>query len=427
MVSSMNTRFTAPEDAIKEALERYETPFYLYDEHAMRQKTDLLYGEMRNKGFDSFMNFYAVKALPNPHVLRALVAMGHGLDCSSLAELLLAEQIGATGELIMFTSSNTRVGDFVKAHELGAIINFDDPIYVDSYLKEVGVPRIACCRFNPGNAFSNSEESSNMLRGNPSEQKYGMDRAALLECYKDLRDAGVQRFGLHTMLLSNNLSWQNHAEVARIMFELAVYISKELSISFEFINLGGGIGVAYRPNDSEFDLAAFSDDINESYTNAGLSEYGSPRIVMENGRFITASAGWLVTSVRNIKRSHKTYVGVDASMADLMRPGMYGAYHHISLVGAEEDRGEETVDIVGSLCENNDKFAVDRTLPALRSGDVLIIHTAGAHGHAMGFNYNGILRSAEYLHHEDDSLTCIRRAETYEDLFATIAPLERVL
>ena len=418
------TAFEIP-GAVEAAAFRFSTPFHVYDTAMMGSATRRLYGAMEQAGVPGFQNYFAVKALPNPHVLRYLVSIGHGLDCSSLAELALAEQIGVRGEQIMFTSNNTSDEEFARAHELGAIINFDDEVYVGRYLKNHGAPLVGCGRFNPGEAFTSTNGEDNMLRGNPADQKYGMSREQLVATYRQLRDAGTEKFGLHAMLLSNNRSWKNHAEVARVLFETAREISEEANITFSFINLGGGIGVAYAPDDGTFDYEAFAGAVTQAYEEADLKKYGAPRILMENGRAITASAGWLVTRVQNIKRSYKTYIGVDASMANLMRPGMYGAYHHISLLGDDGSRKNETVDVVGALCENNDKFAIDRMLPQLQIGDILLVHTTGAHGHAMGFNYNGRLRSAEVLA-RDGTLKLIRRAETLDDLFATIEPLESV-
>ena len=420
----MNQNYPVPDSMVERALAQYQTPFHVYDLGTLRQNSDRLYDSMHKASVNGFQNYFAVKALPNPHVLRELVAMGHGLDCSSLAELTLAEQLGVSGDQIMFTSNNTSLAEFQKAHELGAIINFDDESYIETYLDRVGIPAFACCRYNPGNAFVNSNEAGNMLRGNPSDQKYGMDKEMLLRSYRKLQEAGTPKFGLHTMLLSNNSSWQNHAQVASILCQLAVDIAQQVEVVFSFINLGGGIGVAYEPGSEQFDYSAFAEAVANAYQDTNLSALGSPRIIMENGRAISATAGWLVTNVQNIKQSYKTYVGVDASMADLMRPGMYGSYHHITLLGDDNSRSQKPVDVVGPLCENNDKFAIDRQLPELHIDDTLIIHTTGAHGHAMGFNYNGRLRSAELLNSESGEVRMIRRAETLDDLFATIVPLE---
>lgn len=422
---SMNQQYTVPDGMIERALSQHPTPFHIYDLKTFQANTRVLNESMSAADVSGYQNYFAVKALPNPHILRELVAMGHGLDCSSLAELTLAEQLGVSGEQIMFTSNNTSLAEFEKAHELGAIINFDDASYVDTYLEHVGVPHIACCRYNPGNLSVDSEEVQRII-GKPADAKYGMSRVAAIESYQKLKAVGVESFGLHAMLLSNNLSWSNHAEIARVLFELAVDISQEVGIELSFINLGGGIGVSYHPDDEKFDYQSFATDVKAQYEKSGLDAIGSPRIVMENGRSISGTAGWLVTKVQNLKQSYKKYVGVDASMADLMRPGMYGAYHHISLLGDEGTRLQQTVDVVGSLCENNDKFAIDRLLPELRIDDYIVIHCTGAHGQTMGFNYNGRLRSAELLNDEDGDIQLIRRAETLDDLFATIVPFANI-
>lgn len=416
------TDFHYPEVAIERALRDYPTPFYLYDTQQLQANHALLTESMDAAGVRGFKNFFAVKALPNPHILQRLVAMGQGFDCSSLAELELANQVGARGADIMFTSNNTTDEEFARAHELGAIINFDALRYVERYVDHVGVPEIASCRYNPGELVFGAPEIQKLI-GAPAESKFGMSRERLLQSYQLLKEKGVTRFGLHTMLLSNNLSWQHHSEIAHTMFMLAAEVSRELDITFEFINLGGGIGVAYRPEDEPFEYDRFAEALQSAYQCAGLNDLGMPAVYMENGRCISASTGWLVTTVQNVKESYKKYIGVDASMADLMRPGMYGAYHHVSLLGDDSTKECEIVDIVGSLCENNDKFARDRQLPLLHVGDVIVIHSAGAHGHSMGFNYNGRLRHAELLH-ENGKLALIRRAETLDDLFRTIMPLE---
>ena len=423
MLNDMSNNYNFPTEAIRRALDKHPTPFHIYDVNTLASNTSRLYEAMSRAGVSNFQNYFAVKALPNPHILKKLISFGHGLDCSSIAELELAQMIGVNGEQIMFTSNNTTLEEFEKARSLGAIINFDDETLVDLYLDNLAPPEIACCRYNPGDLAVDSEEVQRII-GRPSEAKYGMDRESIMRSYQKLKQAGIKKFGLHAMLLSNNLSWMNHAEIARVMFELACDIAEEVGIEVSFINLGGGIGVAYKPEDQEFNYQDFAEAVAAQYRSSDLAKIGSPRIVMENGRSVAASAGWLVTSVQNFKHTHKDYVGVDASMSDLMRPGMYGAYHHISLLEDESERNSKRVDVIGSLCENNDKFAIDRYLPELRLGDHLIIHHTGAHGHAMGFNYNGRLRSKELLIDESGDIQLIRRGETLEDLFATIVPLE---
>ena len=396
----------------------YPTPFHLYDEAMIRARAQKIYSAMRRAGVPGFTNYFAVKALPNPHIMEILKQEGMGADCSSLAELELAARIGLQGDEIMFSSNNTSIAEFTRAHELKAIINFDDISLIDPYLDQVGIPAMACCRFNPGDIeFDGVNEA---IIGKPSEAKYGMTKAHIIEAYTKLKAAGVTRFGLHTMLLSNELDWRNHQKIADLIFTLAHDIHDATGIVFESINLGGGIGVAYKPEQTPFDLDGFAGAIAEMYKTHDLEKLGNPRIVMENGRYITAEAGYLVTKIVNRKDTHKVYLGVDASMSNLMRPGMYGAYHHITVLGKEDEPTKETADIVGSLCENNDKFAIDRGLPHTEIGDYIVIHTTGAHGHAMGFQYNGKLRSAELLLKPDKSIQLIRRAETLEDYFATL-------
>lgn len=404
-------------DTIHDITRDYPTPFHLYDEAAIRRTAQKLQTVMDQAGVHGFQNYFAVKALPNPTILKLLAEEGMGADCSSLAELKIAEMAGLKGDSIMFSSNNTSSEEFEAAHALGAIINFDDLTLVEPYLQSIGIPRVACCRLNPGDlSFGGLNES---IIGSPKEAKYGMPTDQLKLAYRRLKEAGVARFGLHTMLLSNELDWQHHETIARRLFATAVEVAKECNIAFEFINLGGGIGVPYRPEEHEFDLEAFARSLAALGREYDLDSIGNPRIVMENGRYITADSGYLVTKVTTIKRTHKTYVGVDASMSDLMRPGMYDAYHHITVLGGE-GRERETIDIVGSLCENNDKFAINRELPRVEIGDVIVIHTTGAHGHAMGFQYNGKLRHAELLLAKDGAVRQIRRAETLDDYFATL-------
>lgn len=398
----------------------YPTPFYLYDESRIRYNSKKLTGVMVDVGFVKFRNYFAVKALPNPHILKVLADEGMGADCSSLAELEIAIIAGLKGSDIMFSSNNTTSEEFKRAQELGAVINFDDISMIEPFIKENDNPKVACCRYNPGDIeFEGNNEA---IIGRPSEAKYGMTKTQILEAYTLLKNAGAKKFGLHTMLLSNELDWHNHLRIAELLFELAAEISDKVGIEFDFINLGGGIGVPYNPNEKSFNIKAFAKGVRQAYESSGLSHKGAPNIVMENGRYVTADAGYLVTTVINIKRTHKIYIGVDASMSNLMRPGMYGAYHHITVLGKEKVNPELIVDVTGSLCENNDKFAVNRSLPEINKGDYLVIHTAGAHGHAMGFQYNGKLRSAELLLQQPGSaVKCIRRAETIDDYLATLS------
>lgn len=414
----MNPALPFTLDSIRELTNTYPTPFHIYDEARMRLVSRTLQETMVNAGFSKFRNYFAVKALPNPEILKILAEEGMGADCSSLAELAVAEMAGLPGEQIMFSSNDTLDEEFAYAAQLGAIINFDDLSLVTRYIDTFGAPAIACCRFNPGDLeFGGANED---LIGSPREAKYGMPTIDMVAAYQRLKDAGVTRFGIHTMLLSNELDWRNHEMIARAIFEAAKQIAETVGLTFEFINLGGGIGVPYRLTEHAFDIEAFANALRGAYAELSMDNIGSPAIVMENGRYITADSGYLVTTVVNEKRTHKTYIGVDASMSDLMRPGMYGAYHHISILGRELDEPVEEVDVVGSLCENNDKFALNRLLPKINIGDLVTIHTTGAHGHAMGFQYNGKLRHAELLLDPGGEVRCIRRAETLADYFSTL-------
>jgi diaminopimelate decarboxylase len=395
--------------------EKYPTPFYLYDEKSIRQKAR----DFR-AAFDwipgGFKNFFAVKALPNPHILKLLKDEGMGADCSSLPELLLAEKAGILGEEIMFTSNDTPAGEFIKAKSMNAIINLDDITHIDFLEKNAGLPGLICMRYNPGPL-----KEGNAIIGKPEEAKYGFTRPQILEGYALARKKGVQRFGLHTMVASNELNPDYFVETAVILFELAVEIFKTTGIKLEFVNLGGGIGIPYRPEAAPVDLLYVSRGVHEAYDRIIAKNGLDPlRIVMENGRCVTGPYGYLVSRVIHEKNIYKRYIGLDACMANLMRPGMYGAYHHITVLGRENEPLTETYDLTGSLCENNDKFAVDRKLPKIARGDLVAIHDSGAHGHAMGFNYNGKLRCAELLLKEDGTVHMIRRAETTEDYFATL-------
>lgn len=399
---------------IQKIMEKYSTPFHIYDEKAIRENARRMKSAF--KDVPGFKEFFAVKALPNPFILKILKEEGFGADCSSLPELILAEKAGMAGDDIMFSSNDTPTEEFVKAKELGGFINLDDITHISYLEKHAGLPEIVCFRYNPGPL-----KEGNAIIGKPEEAKYGFTREQLFEGYRVLRDKGVKRFGLHTMVASNELNPDYFVETAKILFELIVEISKELGVRFEFVNLGGGIGIPYRPEQEPVSLDAVAKGVKEAYdvtiTANGLAPI---KVYLECGRVITGPYGYLVSQVRHLKSTYKDYVGLDSCMANLMRPGIYGAYHHITVLGKETEAPVRKYDVTGSLCENNDKFAIDRMLPEVEIEDILAIHDAGAHGHAMGFNYNGKLRSAELLLREDGSVIQIRRAETIEDYFATL-------
>ncbi len=392
----------------------YPTPFYLYDERAIRGNARDLRAAF--SAWPGFQEFFAVKATPNPAILRVLNQEGFGADCSSMAELVLAERSGITGEMIMFTSNTTPAQEFQKARELGAIINLDDLGHLPFLQEHAGLPEILSFRYNPGGL-----SSGNHIIGEPLQSKFGVTREQLFEGYQQARQQGVQRFGLHTMVASNELDRATLVHSARMLFELVFELQNTLGISIEFVNIGGGIGIPYWPTEQAVDYHALAGDIVVAYAETlGSQGLARPRLFMECGRVITGPYGYLVTTVRHLKQTYRQYAGLDATMANLMRPGMYGAYHHISVPGKATLPYNRIYDVTGSLCENNDKFATERALPELAVGDIVVIHDAGAHGHAMGFNYNGKLRSAELLLREDGSVQCIRRAETLDDYFATL-------
>ena len=392
----------------------FPTPFHLYDEKAIRENARAF-----RKAFSwnqGFREFFAVKAAPNPYLMKILQAEGFGADCSSLAELMLARKTGITGEDIMFSSNDTPAEDFLLAKKLRAIINLDDINHIPFLEKIAGLPELICFRYNPGPL-----KKGNVIIGHPEEAKYGFTREQLFEGYRICRDKGVRRFGIHTMVASNELDAQYFVETAEILFDLVVQISHALNIRFEFFNIGGGIGIPYRPEQERIDLAAMNRGIQELYGKIIVANGMAPiKLFAECGRYITGPYGYLVARVLHIKDTYKKFAGLDACMANLMRPALYGAYHHITIPGKEKTPHDVMYDVTGSLCENNDKFAIDRMLPALAPGDPVVIHDAGAHGFSMGFNYNGKLRSAELLLREDGSVVQIRRAETVDDYFATL-------
>jgi diaminopimelate decarboxylase len=401
-------------DQLESIISDHPTPFHIYDERAIRENAASL-----KKHFSwapGFREYFAVKATPNPHILKILKEEGFGADCSSLPELVLAERVGLTGEHIMFSSNDTPHAEFQKARELGAIINLDDISHIPYLEEHAGIPELLCFRYNPGPL-----REGNAIIGKPEEAKYGFTRDQLLQGYRTVKQKGVRRFGLHTMIASNELDPYYFVDTARMLFELVVEIKKSLEIGIEFVNIGGGIGIPYKPEQKAVDLEIVSEGIRQAYEEMIRPAGAHPlNFYMEMGRLITGPFGYLITRVRHLKDTYKKYVGLDASMANLMRPAIYGAYHHITVVGKEDGKAEQTYDVTGSLCENNDKFAIDRSLPHVEVGDILVIHDTGAHGHAMGFNYNGKLRSAELLLRPDGSVRQIRRAETVEDYFRTL-------
>lgn len=403
-----------PAATIRAIAETVPTPFYLYDEAGIRRAARALIGAFA--WAPGFREFFAVKATPNPHIMSILADENCGMDASSLAELVLCERVGITGERVMFSSNDTPAEEFAHARRVGAVINLDDVAHLPFLERHAGMPELLCFRYNPG-----AERRGNAIIGAPEQAKFGATREQLFEGYAAARDKGVRRFGLHAMVASNELDAGYFVATARMLFGLAAELSAALGIRIEFVNLGGGIGIPYRPEQRPVDLGAVSAGVRAAYDEivapAGLHPL---RVAFECGRLLTGPHGLLVARVRHLKRTYKRFAGLDASMADLMRPGLYGAYHHITVLGKEEAPHDHIYDVTGSLCENNDKFAVDRPLPELAAGDLVAIHDAGAHGRAMGFNYNGKLRAGEWLLGADGEVRCIRRAETVEDYFATV-------
>jgi diaminopimelate decarboxylase len=399
---------------IERIIEKYPTPFHIYDERAIRKNARTL-----NRAFawaPGFKEYFAVKANPNPYILKLFRQEDIGADCSSLPELMLAEACGITGENIMFTSNDTPAQEYVKAKELGAVINLDDVSHIPFLEKCAGIPDTLSLRYNPG-----PRRSGNAIIGNPAEAKYGFTREQVFEGYRILKGKGVKRFGLHAMVASNELDPDYFVENARMLFELAAELTRASGVRLDFVNIGGGIGIPYRPGQKAVDIAAVAKGIRRVYETV-ISAHGLHplKIFMECGRFMTGPYGFLVSTVLHLKNTYKQYAGLDACMADLMRPAIYGTYHHIAVLGKENAPASCTYDVTGSLCENNDKFAIDRKLPEVKVGDIVIIHDTGAHGHAMGFNYNGKLRHAELLLRENGDVIQIRRPETVEDYFSTL-------
>ena len=398
----------------KELTKKYPTPFHLYDEKGIRENARKVKQAFSwNKGFKEY---FAVKATPNPVLLQILKEEGGGADCSSYTELLLSEAVGVTGSDIMFSSNMTPAEDYVLAKKLGAIINLDDITHIDFLEKVAGIPETICCRFNPGGLF----QINNDIMDTPGESKYGFTREQMTEGFLKLKQKGVKHFGIHAFLASNTVANEYYPELAKILFQTAVELKQETGADIRFINLSGGVGVPYRPDQQPNDIMAIGEGVRKVYEQilvpAGM---GDVAIFTEMGRFMLAPYGCLVATAIHEKHTYKEYIGLDACAANLMRPAMYGAYHHITVLGKENDECDHKYDVVGGLCENNDKFAIDRMLPKIDMGDILVIHDAGAHGFSMGYNYNGKLRSAEVLLKEDGTSQLIRRAETPQDYFAT--------
>lgn len=401
-------------EQIENIIESFPTPFHIYDEKAMRENAR--YFKNAFSWNEGFKEYFAIKAAPNPYLMKILREEGFGIDCSSVAELELAKRVGMSGDEIMLTSNDTPANEFQMAKDMGAIINLDDISHIEYLEKNVGLPDTICLRYNPGDL-----KQGNLIIGHPEDAKYGFTHQQMIDGYQMLKDKGVKHFGIHTMVASNELDPDYFIETAEILFKLIAEVSEKTGIHIEFANMGGGIGIPYKPVQKPVDLEYVSAGIKNLYDKMIVGNGLSPlKIFFESGRAITGPYGYLVTKVRHIKKTYKTFAGLDASMANLMRPALYGAYHHITIPGKENQAHNVKYDVTGSLCENNDKFAIDRLLPELEPGDILVIHDAGAHGHAMGFNYNGKLRSAELLLRENGEVAQIRRAETLDDYFATL-------
>lgn len=401
-------------EQLEDIASRYATPFYLYDEKGIRETARRV-----NKAFSwnkGFKEYFAVKATPTPGILKILHEEGCGADCSSYTELLMADAVGFKGDEIMFSSNDTPAEDFQLARKLNATINLDDITHIDFLERVADIPDTVCCRYNPGGHFA----IANNIMDNPGDAKYGMTREQLTEAYKRLMAKGVKHFGLHAFLASNTVTNDYYPELARILFKVAVELKEETGASIEFINLSGGVGIAYRPGQPQNDIMEIGEGVRRAYEEvlvpAGM---GNVRLYTEMGRYMLAPYGALVSRVIHQKHIYKEYIGLDACAANLMRPAIYGAYHHITVMGKENAPCDHKYDVTGGLCENNDKFAIDRMLPEINIGDLVFIHDAGAHGFAMGYNYNGKLRSAELLLKEDGSVEMMRRAETPADYFAT--------
>ena len=409
-------------EQLEEIVKDYPTPFHLYDEAGIRENARKVKEAFAwNPGFKEY---FAVKATPNPRILEILKEYGCGTDCSSATELMMSDAAGFSGQEIMFSSNDTPAEEFQMADEMGAIINLDDFTHIEYLEKAIGhISETICCRYNPGGVF----EISNGIMDNPGDSKYGMTESQLMEAFRILREKGAKRFGIHAFLVSNTVTNDYYPMLASELFALAVRVKQETGIEVDFINLSGGVGIPYRPEEKPNDIGVIGEGVRREFERilvpAGL---GDVSIYTEMGRFMLGPYGCLVTRAIHEKHIYKEYIGVDACAVNLMRPAMYGAYHHITVMGKENAPCDHKYDVVGSLCENNDKFAIDRMLPKIDRGDLLVIHDTGAHGFSMGYNYNGKLRSAELLLKEDGSVQMIRRAETPRDYFATLDVCEEM-
>lgn len=406
---------------VEEIVKEYPTPFHIYDEKGIRENAKAVKEAFSwNPGF---REYFAVKATPNPYLMQILAEYGCGADCSSMTELMLSKAIGLSGEQIMFSSNDTPAEEYTYANEMGAIINLDDITHIDFCEEACGgkLPETMSCRYNPGGVF----RMSNGIMDNPGDSKYGMTPEQMVQAYKILMDKGVKHFGIHAFLASNTVTNEYYPVLAGQLFALAVKLKEETGADIRFINLSGGVGIPYRPDEEPNDIYVIGKGVKEAYEKIlTLAGMGDVAIYTEMGRFMMGPYGGLVTKAIHEKHIHKEYVGVDACAVNLMRPAMYGAYHHITVLGKEDASCDHQYDVAGSLCENNDKFAIDRMLPEIEMGDYLFIHDTGAHGFSMGYNYNGKLRSAEILLKEDGSAELIRRAETPKDYFATFDGLD---
>ena len=411
-MSVKNLPFT--KDMLEIITENFPTPFHIYDEKAIRENArELLSAFSWNNGFKEY---FAVKATPNPFILKILHSEGFGADCSSLPELLLSDKAGITGEEIMFTSNDTPAHEFVIAREMGTVINLDDISHIPFLEKTCGIPEVISVRYNPGRLRDGS-----FIMGNPEDAKYGFTREQVFLGLTQLQQKGAKRFGVHTFIASNELNQDYFVDTADMLFELAVEIMEKLGIRLEFVNISGGIGIPYKPDEKKVDLAYVGENIHKKYDEKIKDTDLDPlSFFMECGRAMTGPYGYLVSRVLHKKEIYKTHIGLDANMANLMRPGMYGAYHHVTVPGKEDWKQDYIYDLTGSLCESIDRFAVDRKLPEIELGDLVVIHDTGAHGHSMGFNYNGKLRSSELLLRENGEVIEIRRPETIDDYFATL-------